>query len=266
MKSDVNVTASAGIFSGIVGTLIGYPFDVCKTYMQANGSHDLLRTAMHIYKSDGISGLYRGVAAPLGAFTFLGAQTFPLFVYFDSKFYSPWLAGACCGPFSAMVSTPFELLKIQLALNGKEGSTRTAFTFLFKNPYLGHGINTVRESLFLGVYFGVYMKFRNEISIPLAGAAAGVTAWIISYPLDCVKTRVQRFGLPASKILFDLLSSSFSSTGNGANRTIRVISVGLSSLYSGFTPSILRAAFVSAVRFSSYEAALWFLSSPSFDK
>lgn len=65
--------------------------------------------------------------------------------------------------------------------------------------YRGHVVNTVRESLFQAVYFGVYEHIKSllveyipsKVAIPIAGGLSGAAGWFSSYPLDCIRTHIQ---------------------------------------------------------------------------
>lgn len=148
----------------------------------------------------------------------------------------------------------------------------TTLTQSFGLPiiYTGHVINTARESAFLMTYFFVYEGFRgmlfetewinpkdttdhqtkvHKLAIPVAGGLAGSIAWFISFPLDCVRAGVQ--------------GQSVGSSGRwkGSVEVFQELmrTRGIKGLYSGVSPSIMRAFLVSGSRFSAYEAALWLL-------
>jgi hypothetical protein len=63
----------------------------------------------------------------------------------------------------------------------------------------GHVVNTVRESLFQAVYFGVYEHIKSylaehlprNVAVPVAGGLSGAAGWFFSYPLDCIRTNIQ---------------------------------------------------------------------------
>ena len=120
--------------------------------------------------------------------------------------------------------------------------------------YVGGAVNALRESVFLGTYFAAYEASRRALqggvalapsaAIPLAGAGAGATAWAASMPLDTVKTGVQS-----------------ALVGEPPRRGAAVAAElwrgrGLSGLYAGVLPSVLRAGLVSSSRFAAYEATL----------
>lgn len=277
----------AGATAGVLGTLLGYPLDTIKVTMQMNNT-DMMTSTRKVYSDGGIARFYRGVASPLLALTILNTLNFSTYGYIFSKYVGTlnindqkWLdwrvaiAGAGVGPLSSIISTPFEMVKTQMQLNSKNGkdggvkfrSSLHAATHIIKNMgfstlYRAHGINTMREIVFLGTYFFTYEHFKYYISsgdssffkslhsgvaIPLAGGCAGAVGWFVSFPLDCIKAQMQ--GIPIHQtpnssfgILKDLLRTR-----------------GVLGLYAGVLPSIIRAFLVSSSRFSAYEGTLYLI-------
>ncbi len=72
---------------------------------------------------------------------------------------------------------------------------------------------------------------------------SGACSWLLSFPLDTVKTGVQ--GAPLTTRV---------SAQEAAVALLRA--KGLAGLYRGALPSVLRAFLVSGTRFSTYECAL----------
>ena len=293
----------AGASAGVVGTVLGFPLDTIKTRMQFHGL-PMTSTIQNIYKEGGYFGFYRGILSPLVALTVLNTLNFSSYAYFRSqlglhgdliavgsqhgKFFEAKvaLAGGAAGPFAALVSTPFELVKTQMQLRlsdtsrsveGYTNSIQTAVTIIKKHGfaalYRAHTVNTFREVLFLGTYFTVYEHLKSfqidsmaaphssftiprALAIPLAGGLSGAVGWFVSFPLDCIKSTLQGRSI---------LSSS--SEGDGAWAVARHLmrTKGVQGLYSGITPSILRAFIVSSSRFSVYEVTLWLISTISSD-
>ena len=275
--------ALSGTFAGVVGTLLGYPLDVIKTKMQINTSKypSMLKACNTIIHEEGIlRGFYKGVGSPLLSLTFLNTMNFTNYYYcrnilgvtdktvanhFD---FRTFVAGGFTGIFAAFVSTPFELVKTQMQLskqlgheysNSLEAAIIISRRYGFKSLYTGHTINTAREITFLGTYFTVYEHCKSyvslyvpkQVSIPLAGGLSGAIGWLVSYPMDSIKSNIQGLQL---------------STLGDRNRHILPVAMnilkkhGLSGLYKGVAPSVLRAFVVSSTRFSAYEFAYWFLS------
>lgn len=127
--------------------------------------------------------------------------------------------------------------------------------------YTGLSVNTLREAVFLGSYFCCYEgicaslirnSFPAPVAVPTAGGLAGALGWLCSFPLDCIRARVQGQTIVQAR--------------NVRRKTAVAIAEsllnerGLIGLYSGVTPSIVRAFLVSGVRFSAYEFAIKFLT------
>jgi solute carrier family 25 carnitine/acylcarnitine transporter 20/29 len=129
--------------------------------------------------------------------------------------------------------------------------------------YTGFSVNTLREVVYLGSYFWCYegvreslikQSFSLKIAVPIAGGLAGSLGWLISFPLDSVRARVQGQTLmlghhqfPKKQTAVELASTFLKERG-------------VTGLYSGVTPSIIRAFVVSGVRFSAYEFVIFLMS------
>ena len=204
--------------------------------------------------------------------------------------YKVAVAAAMVGPLSSMISTPFELVKTQLQLdvaNSKSGqrqfknSLHAAFiltrSYGVSSLYIAHYVNTLREIVFLGTYFTVYEHLKVSLSklvgqntlsnssssssssssksiiIPIAGGFSGAIGWFISFPLDLIKANKQGIVINENSLKN---RKSFFSIFNKLIETRGVL-----GLYSGVTPSIVRAFIVSSSRFSVYEFVLWLFQS-----
>ena len=281
------VEATAGFSAGVVGTLIGYPLDTVKTTMQSqvasiststpssSSSSNMFRTCKHIYSKNGISGFFRGVASPLLALTVLNTMNFSSYATFKAMLigekdeertpgsFQPmyFVAGAMAGPLASVISTPFELVKIQMQISKRYKSSIEASYLICKHNGLralfrGHGVNTTREMTFLGTYFFVYEHSRRtfasllptSFAIPISGGISGAIGWFISFPLDCIKANIQGTDLSIGRM-------------NSAMSVARSIldAKGVKGLYSGIVPSISRAFLVSASRFGVYEYVYWLM-------
>lgn len=253
--------------------------------MQAGPSAGLIATARQIAAAEGLAGFYRGALPPLVALTVLNSINFSCYAYFRAGV--DWLAppaaraeqaaqvlhtetwraaaaGMCIAPFTSIISTPFERVKVYLQLSPPgafAGPAQCAAAMLrrggLRDLYVGHGINMAREAIFISVYFSIWEAARAQLlgvsglapeaAIPLAGGLAGAAAWAASTPADAVKTVLQSPHQPheAARPL-------------GALAVLRQIlrERGVAGLYSGLLPSVLRAAVVSSSRFCVYEAVM----------
>jgi solute carrier family 25 carnitine/acylcarnitine transporter 20/29 len=247
-----------------------------------------------------VAGFYRGVGSPLVALTVLNSCNFFFYNFFRDAIISKYQADnvarniphkifptsmvACIfvAPISSLISTPFELVKIQMQLDLRSSFTsvdrkkyknsldcclKVLREFGYRGLYLGHTVNTLREMVFLSTYFTTYESVRRNdmlastvplwASIPLAGGIAGALGWFISFPLDCIKAHIQ--GADISVVASQRNRKSAFQIGKEMVK-LR----GLAGLYSGLLPSIIRAFVVSSSRFSAYELAKYWLDS-AFD-
>lgn len=243
------------------------------------------RTIVTVYSEEGfLQGFYRGIGSPLVVLTILNMLNFSSYAFFKDKLgirsepsnhrlfdVRIFLAGAAAGPLASAISTPSELVKTQMQLSKKTGvaykNSLQALLTIWKQfgvtaLYTGHSVNTLREMVFLGSYFGIYEHSKSyltavlhaDISIPLAGGLSGAIGWFISFPLDCIKSNMQ--GVPLRR--FSVIDSNRSTMYSTARTLVQ--KHGLLGLYNGLLPSVVRAFLVSSTRFSAYEFAMWFLS------
>ena len=126
--------------------------------------------------------------------------------------------------------------------------------------YTDYVVNTAREGVFLASYFYTYEGMREEfihniniptqIAVPVSGGLAGALSWFVSLPLDCIKAGIQGQNIEKGVIPringLEVAKSLWKTKG-------------FKSLYSGVTPTLIRAFLVSGSRFSAYEFALWML-------
>ena len=144
----------------------------------------------------------------------------------------------------------------------RHGGISTLFT--------GWGITTMKDCAYFATYFYVYeglkhtlqnigrqvqddpssqayyTSFLSNAAIPLAGGAAGTAAWLVAYPLDCIRAgqqgqSLQRGGTPTSWQVFQALFRNH----------------GVPGFFLGVTPTLVRASIVHSIRFSVYEGILW---------
>jgi hypothetical protein len=87
----------------------------------------------------------------------------------------------------------------------------------------------------------------HELIGGLAGLS-GAAAWLLSFPLDTVKTAVQGRPLDAPRV------AAMDAARNILLRRGGLL--GLLGLYSGAVPSVMRAFIVSGTRFSTYEVVV----------
>ncbi|KAK6336405.1 hypothetical protein TWF696_001964 [Orbilia brochopaga] len=132
-----------GSFAGMVGKVIEYPFDTVKVRLQTQshfkGPIDCFTQGL---RTDGITGLYRGIAPPLvGAaaenaglfFSYTISQNvlrkfaYP-HLHADDKLPMPALVtcGAISGAFCSLILTPIELIKCKMQVQAVESPSAAA--------------------------------------------------------------------------------------------------------------------------------------------
>ena len=125
--------ACAGSAAGVIGTIVGFPFDVVKTRLQAQPERfnaGMVSAFQRIGREEGGMAFFRGCGPPLCALTLLNTLNFGTYATvrkglgvpegtlstFDGRVV---VAGAAAGPLASMISTPFEYVKIQMQLDSR---------------------------------------------------------------------------------------------------------------------------------------------------
>eukprot|EP00698_Gefionella_okellyi_P006760 TRINITY_DN161_c0_g1_i1.p2 TRINITY_DN161_c0_g1~~TRINITY_DN161_c0_g1_i1.p2 ORF type:complete len:275 (+),score=58.61 TRINITY_DN161_c0_g1_i1:97-825(+) len=227
--------------------------------------------AAHAVRTEGFFGLYRGVLSPL---TGIPLQ---YFMSFGSRAVAtrilPWdpkstetafAAGALSGLFSAVVTTPVELVKARLQIQIVKGGggardtaqmLRNTMSGGIRSLFTGMSMTLWRDIPGSAIYYGAYHVAKNALGgdkigvagTLLAGGLGGVSAWICLFPVDLVKSRVQTH-----------------EHGNGFGPAPKAMDVirdvirkhGVRGLYHGLTASLIRAFPADAAAFLGYEYAM----------
>ena len=129
---------------------------------------------------------------------------------------------------------------------------------LFRGLWYGIGPTMSREVPQFAIYYPIYETTCGLLSDPslhgdkseiagwkifLSGATAGVGCWIITYPIDVVKTRIQAAPPKTYKNFMDATIQIYKQGGQ------RVF-------WNGLMPTIYRAAMLHSAIFLVYERAL----------
>uniref|UniRef100_A0A2P2HXP5 Mitochondrial basic amino acids transporter n=1 Tax=Hirondellea gigas TaxID=1518452 RepID=A0A2P2HXP5_9CRUS len=195
---------------------------------QYKGTWDCFR---QIVKRDGARGLLKGMASPIMGVGFVNAITFGVQSNVAKRFQDQqalkthFMSGMAAGFCQAFICAPVELTKIRLQLQEDMLGSRSgsaAKPVMYKGPmdclqmilkkegirgvFRGQLITVMREVPAFGTYFLTYEACVRALSgsetsqdagvgaILMAGGTAGAASWIISYPLDVIKTRLQSDG------------------------------------------------------------------------
>ncbi|RXN10815.1 mitochondrial glutamate carrier 1 [Labeo rohita] len=244
--ADKQISLPAKLINGGVAGLIGvtcvFPIDLAKTRLQNQQNGSRLYTSMSdclikTIRSEGYFGMYRGAAVNLTLVTpekaiKLAANDF--FRYHLSKdgqkltLLREMLAGCGAGTCQVIITTPMEMLKIQLQDAGRIAAQRklmpqavtpggpvevkspTAMQLtrqLLKEKgiaglYKGLGATLLRDVPFSIIYFPLFANLNNlgkrgadgpapfYVSF-VSGCIAGSTAAVAVNPVDVIKTRLQ---------------------------------------------------------------------------
>ncbi|KAK0396584.1 hypothetical protein QR680_001775 [Steinernema hermaphroditum] len=224
-----------GGFAGIVGVTCVFPIDLVKTRLQnqrvePNGKAQysgILDCARQTWRNGGatifrkIGSLYSGSGVNILLITpekaiKLVANDF--FRYTLSKpgekqlsTFRGMIAGGSAGFCQVIVTTPMELLKIQMQQasgSGKMSATKLALGLLKEKGiaglYRGLGSTLARDVTFSVIYFPLFAKIDSLgprkadgsgdavfYASFLAGLTSGAVASFCVTPLDCIKTRLQ---------------------------------------------------------------------------
>ncbi|KAL7730982.1 hypothetical protein ACLKA6_014210 [Drosophila palustris] len=228
-----------GGIAGVIGVTCVFPLDLVKTRLQnqqigPNGERmysSMLDCFRKTYKAEGYFGMYRGSAVNILLITPEKAIKLTANDFFRHKLTtkdgklpisSQMVAGGLAGAFQIIVTTPMELLKIQMQDAGrvaaaaklagkpveKVSATQLTMQLIREKGifglYKGLGATGLRDVSFSVIYFPLFATLnelgprRNDGSGEavfwcsfLAGLAAGSTAALAVNPLDVIKTRLQ---------------------------------------------------------------------------
>lgn len=232
--------------------IVGHPFDTIKVHLQTQDARNpMYRGTLHCFKSlvakNGVSGLYRGISSPLAGVAAINAIIFGVYGNVQRRSADPdslrshFFAGAAAGFAQSALCSPMELAKTRIQLLG-HGSPLQCLKDIFaveglRGVFKGLGITVMREIPGFSTYFVTYELLTRNIEnvstahMLFAGGFAGTASWVITYPIDVVKSRLQADGMVGQARYtgaYDCLKKSISAEGYGV-------------LTRGLTSTVLRA-------------------------
>ena len=162
----------AGIVSGIAQTIIGHPLDTFKVWKQQR----LTPVFAHVFK--GLK--YPLVTGPLiTGLQFSAAMEASRRIGLDNRVLADAIGGGASGIVTGLCLAPVDRYKI-----AKQSVSRM--------PQYGLMSCFAREIPASAIYFGSYSMLRqSEVPVFAAGSAAGMLSWLLTYPMDIIKTQVQ---------------------------------------------------------------------------
>ncbi|XP_078078452.1 mitochondrial ornithine transporter 1-like [Mustelus asterias] len=280
------IDLTAGATGGIACVYTGQPFDTVKVKMQTFPYmyKNVLDCALKTSRERGIRGFYQGTTPALMAHISENAVLFLSYGFcqrvvrsltgLDSKAELSDIQKAASGSFASVFASlaicPTELVKCRLQAmhemksSGKleKGHPSTVWAVI-KNVlktdgplglYQGLSSTLMREMPGYFFFFGGYEfsrtlftrggRSKDELGvIPLmvSGGFGGACLWIAVYPIDCVKSRIQVLSMAGQQAGF---VSTF--------RKI-LMKEGVKAIYSGLTPTMIRAFPANGALFLAYE-------------
>ncbi|KAJ3993910.1 hypothetical protein F5050DRAFT_1904426 [Lentinula boryana] len=205
-----NKAVVTALSASCISTFAGYPLDSLKSRLQTTKTPiSVPRLALTVYREEGISGFYRGLAIPLLTISFVRAASFT--IYNSTKDYfkkREWLArdsivdvsiiggisGAMSGALISVGSTPFELVKVRRQLEfsiasskgihlAKAPGTLEAVRDIFRTSgirglYTGFRLHLTRDTTGTMLYFLEYDGMRYLLGRQRSGEQGPMPSWI----------------------------------------------------------------------------------------
>lgn len=269
----VLVDFASGVVGGCSGIIVGQPFDTVKVRLQTHSSfyRGPIDCARQTLRHEGVSGFFKGLASPLFGSAWTNAIMFATYErvlkVIDPDPQMPalssvFLAGSVGGLFQTIAVTPTDLIKCRLQVqDGHESNRYRGPVDCLRHVYarnglrglfLGYNVTLCREVPSFGYYFFSYEYWKRTLieqgvnshtAMLMAGGFSGVGSWVISYPMDVVKSSIQTLPEDASAAEKRMMYQAR-----------RLYQVGGSRIFvNGLGTAVVRAFPVNAVTFYFYE-------------
>mmetsp|Transcript_69837 Transcript_69837/g.180093 ORF Transcript_69837/g.180093 Transcript_69837/m.180093 type:complete len:303 (-) Transcript_69837:72-980(-) len=265
------VTTMAGFFSGATEAAITMPFDTVKTYTQVQRTGiGPLGSAREIFKLRGVGGFYFGLPAVLVQVAGKGAIRWSAYEQFKAGLKTAGAPNASIDLFAGMGAgfaeaflwtAPTERLKVLRQNDIKSGLNRysslpgairtVAAEHGIVGLYAGIGACGVRQASGVGVRFAIYGHIKELMTSDppqlwqsaVAGGITGCCSTALNNPIDVVKTRIEAQDGKVKEY-------------NGSWQCFRSIlkNEGVTALYRGVGPRMIKISLGQAITFSAYES------------
>lgn len=197
-----------------------------------SGRGSPLECAKSLLKAGSLSNTYRGVWAPLGGVAAINAMVFGAYGNTHRLMSNPdsltthAIAGAVAGALQSFACAPVELVKTRQQLakpsdgmpySAWAGARHVLKTGGYKALFRGLGITIARDSPAFAIYFASYEAMtsgdRSMVRVFTAGGIAGALSWVLLYPIDVIKSRLQGDAVGKFTGAWDCLVKSVRSDG-----------------------------------------------------
>lgn len=257
----------AGSLAGFIIVLTGHPLDTIKVRMQMLHT-GFFKTCSSLVKNEGALALYKGAGSPLYSTPITTSLSFATYESANrlqgikpgqkKTISSAAVSGGLSGFIFATFVTPIDLIKTRLQMEGvgdhqKTTKLSTMCKNIVKNEgitglYKGLTMTWIRDVPSLAAQFATFEWSKNfinkqygeetPVSSFLAGGLAVVLAWIVAYPQDTIKTRIQCSKTPMSNM--ESMREIYRTGGMGG-------------FWKGISPCLIRAVVTGATRFIAYD-------------
>jgi len=295
----------AGAGAGLASTVAGHPFDTIKVRLQTQrlGKERVYRNALdcgvQMVRNEGPFSLFKGMSTPLVARGLINAICFYSYsramgVLHDPSagvgsrppLHSVFLAGAFAGVTTTFVTSPSELVKIRLQLDGRPGASTSTSTSTKSMPLSGKSPTPLPS--FAGPLRGTMAMLRREGlgSLYSGTYATACREFLAVGGFFLTVESVRRFSKQAFPDAPPPLTATLSVLGGalagmagwtlcypldvwksrlqeGGDRpgfvrfaASRIRGGGALSLYAGLGPTLLRAVPVNAAKFFTFDLLL----------
>ena len=275
MATDELRHALAAGGGSIVVSLLTTPLEVLKVRQQAGGSppKSIFSISVRLVGQEGVFALWTGLRATLIMQVPAQAIYMTLYEHIYQRIRAPellgqqqWVAALVAGGSARMVASsivsPVELLRTQIQAAAPGANVGSTLTATARSTVEREGVRGLWKGLvptlwrdvpFSCIYWIAYEKLKRSfaasdgvLSVPYAfaaGASAGSLAALLTTPLDVIKTRQQvSIGSPAG-----------TRHGTGSLLLGVLREGGVSALFAGLGPRLLKVAPSCAVMITSYE-------------
>jgi len=217
---------ACGVLFGLTSPIVGHPIDTIKTQMQAGVGYQrggAFRTLASLVRAEGVLALYRGLLPPLlGSSIFRSVQFSAYGAAMGSLQESPaaravvpgtWgmearvpLAGVVASTARALIETPLEYIKVRQQ-TGQGWLTAPSAAEALAHPlrelaalYRGFSITWLRTTGLMTAFFvqvdHLERHHHDLVATPLLGpflkgGVCATTGWILVWPFEVLKSRVQ---------------------------------------------------------------------------
>jgi len=159
-----------GWILGVSQTLIGHPLDTLKTWKQSN-----------IKSKISLSNLYRGSFYPFISSIILNQTSFDILEHNRKNKIPNFLNYLSIGILNGIVLTPLEYWKVRDQHNLPKKIIPKGLTLTLAREIPGCA----------SYFYCLDYTVKNNINSFLGGGIAGMSSWLLTYPIDVSKTRYQ---------------------------------------------------------------------------